>query len=67
MRNKPRPLDKHLKEGNIVETYQIGQSIVYICDDHVAKTQDEIEKVINDMHAAGWKIIEGAAAKGEAI
>ncbi|WP_144940175.1 hypothetical protein [Paenibacillus sp. 32O-W] len=63
MPNKPKPLEK----GNIVETYQIGKTTVHICDDHVAKTQEEIEKVIDEMHTAGWKIIESAAEKGEAI
>lgn len=64
MPNKPKP--QPLEKGNIVETYQIGLTTVHICDDYVAKTPEDIEKVIDDMHAVGWKIIE-SAAKGEAI
>jgi hypothetical protein len=44
---------------NIVKTYQFGNSTVHIADNaYRDKTPEEIEKVLEDYHAAGWRIIE---------
>lgn len=52
---------------NIVETYQIGGSTIHICDNFIRTDPAEIEKVLDDFHAAGWRIIEELAAKGEKV
>lgn len=44
-------------EGNVVESYQIGQTTIRICDDFVARAPEEIERVLHEFHAAGWAIM----------
>lgn len=58
------PNKKPLPEGNIVKTYQIGESLVHICDDFVAKTPEAVERVVRNMHLVGWKIVLEAREKG---
>lgn len=48
------------REGNIVYTTQIGNTTIRICDDFCARTPEEVEKVLDDFHAAGWAIVESA-------
>lgn len=48
------------REGNIVYTTQIGNTMIRICDDFCARTPEEVEKVLDDFHAAGWAIVESA-------
>ncbi len=43
---------------NIVETYQYGKTTVRIASNAFVKTHEEKEKVIREMHMAGWAIIE---------
>ncbi|MDO7908470.1 hypothetical protein Q5741_18885 [Paenibacillus sp. JX-17] len=57
---------KPLPEGNVIETYQFGETTVQICDDFVAKTPEQIRKVIFEMHAKGWAIINDMKPKSEA-
>ena len=45
-------------DGNVVETYKIGQTTIRICDDYVAQTPEEIDRILDDFHAVGWAIIE---------
>jgi len=47
-----------MEEPNIVKTYQYGNTTVRIASNAFAKTPEEKEKVIRDMHMAGWAIIE---------
>lgn len=49
---------KFIRDGNVVHTVMIGNTTIRICDDFFARTPEEIERVIDDMHAAGWAIIE---------
>lgn len=50
---------KVLPEPNIVKTYQLGNSTVHIADNaYRDMTPEEIEKVLDEYHAAGWRIIE---------
>lgn len=50
---------KELPEQNIVKTYQFGNSTVHIADNaYRDKTPAEIEQVLEDYHAAGWRIIQ---------
>lgn len=54
-------------EPNIVQTYQLGNTKVQIADNFVARTPEEIEKVLNNLHNAGWKIIDELIEKGEDV
>lgn len=45
-------------EPIIVETYQYGDTTVRIASNAFVKTPEEKEKVIRDMHMAGWTILE---------
>lgn len=56
-----------LPEANIVETYSIGESKVHICDNYMAKTPEEINKVVMDMHEKAWAIIRDIQEKGGAV
>ncbi|QJD87879.1 hypothetical protein [Cohnella herbarum] len=58
---------KSLPVPNIVKTYKFGNSTVHIADNFVAKTPDDIKKVLDRYHAAGWAIIEELIAKGEPV
>ncbi|MFB4326033.1 hypothetical protein RB298_27285 [Priestia sp. BR_2] len=62
----PNPKVK-LPEGNIVETYTIGESTIHICDDYMARTPEEKDKVIKNMHEKAWAIIRDLQEKGEAL
>lgn len=64
------PRHKHMPRGddmNIVETYQLGKTVVHIADDFVAKTPEEIEKVLDDYHDAGWVIAQKLIDAGETV
>jgi hypothetical protein len=50
---------------NIVHTYQIGRSTVHIASNYFAKTSEEVEKVLKEYHAAGWRIVDQVAASKE--
>jgi len=52
---------------NIVEEYQIGGSTIQIADDFVRSDPAEIERILDDMHRAGWKIIQSCRERGEDI
>ncbi|MUG68666.1 hypothetical protein GNP94_22095 [Paenibacillus campinasensis] len=56
-----------LPEPNIVETYTIGESTVHICDNYMARTPEEKQKVIQDMHAKAWAIVRDIREKGGTI
>lgn len=58
---------KRPKQGNIVETLRLGGTTIHICDDYFAETPEEIEKILDDYHAAAWAIVNTEAAKGEAV
>ncbi|QMV43717.1 hypothetical protein [Cohnella cholangitidis] len=53
--------------GNIVKTMMIGNTTINFCDDCIVKTPEELEKVLDRFHAAGWAIIEELVAKGESV
>lgn len=52
---------------NIVETYKLGNATIHICDNFIRTDPAEIEKVLDDFHAAGWAIIDELREKGEDI
>jgi|GEM_PF-1216655 len=49
---------RQLEEPNIVKVYHYGNTTVRIASNAFARTPEEKEKVIHDMHMAGWAIIE---------
>ncbi|MDR9857839.1 hypothetical protein RJP21_30050 [Paenibacillus sp. VCA1] len=57
----------NLPEPNIVETYTFGESKVHICDNYMAKTPEEVQKVLKDMYSAAWKIVHDVRSKGGTI
>jgi len=62
----PKPKRRKFKrEGNVGYTIQIGNTTIRICDDFCARTPEEIEKVLEEMHAAGWAIIESLQRNGD--
>lgn len=52
------------RQGNIVHTIQEGNTTIHICDDSFAKTPEDVDRILEDMHAAGWAIIESLNQKG---
>lgn len=56
-----------LPEPNIVETYNIDGSTIHICDNYVAKTPEEIEKVVKNLYSAAWKIVRSIRENGGTI
>ena len=45
-----------MERPNIVETYKIGGSTIQIADNYVRTDPDEIERILDEFHAAGWAI-----------
>lgn len=54
-------------EPEIVETYKFGGSTVHICSNYFAKTPEEAQRVLDNFHAAGWKIVRQIHASGGTI
>lgn len=53
--------------GNVVKTIQDGNTTILICDDFIAKTPEEIEKVLDRFYASGWRIVEELIAQGKEV
>lgn len=53
--------------SNIVEEYKIGGSTIQIADDFVRTDPAEIEQILDDMHRAGWKIVQSCRELGEDV
>lgn len=51
-------------EPEIVETYKFGGSTVHICSNYFAKTPEETQRVLDNFHAVGWKIVKQIQANG---
>lgn len=51
------------EEPNIVETYQFGKATVHIASNSFVKTEAEKEKVLHDLHMAGWAIFRETQEK----
>lgn len=54
-------------EPNIVETYRIGGSTIQIADNYVRTDPTEIERILDNMHQAAWKIIQSCRVRREDI
>jgi hypothetical protein len=61
------PKQKELTTGNVVKTLHIDGCTVHICDDYVAKTPEEIQKVKKEMYSVGWQIVRRLRADGVQI
>lgn len=55
------------EQPNIVKTLQIGNATVHIADNFCARTPEEIDKVLNEYHAAGWAIVDELVERGEEV
>lgn len=49
-----------------VHTYRRGNTLIQVVEPP-AMTEEEIERVLRDYHAAGWAIIRELAKKGEDV
>ncbi|ASA20236.1 hypothetical protein [Paenibacillus donghaensis] len=47
--------------GMIVASYTFGETKVHICDDHIAKSPEEREKVDTAIADAAWACLQDAA------
>ncbi|UOK65310.1 hypothetical protein MT997_13775 [Paenibacillus sp. OVF10] len=56
---------KELPAGNVVETYQFGETTVHICDDFIVQTPSQIAKVIRQMHEVGWDILQNQKSEAD--
>lgn len=62
--------EKFKRQGNIVQTMQIGNTTIHICDDCIVDTPEKAERVLDDLYAAGWAIIDSLQsnnAEGEKV
>ncbi|MGG1672904.1 hypothetical protein ACIFOE_20150 [Paenibacillus sp. NRS-1783] len=50
----------------IVKTYKFGETTVHISDSHIAKTQEERDRVDAEIATAAWACIQDAIEEGEA-
>jgi hypothetical protein len=55
------------KKPNIVHTCVIGRSRIHIASDCLKTTPEQIEKVLDEFHAAGWRIAEKLAREGNKV
>ena len=49
-----------------VHTYRAGNTLIQVVEP-LPMTQEEIERVLEAYHAAGWDIIEELAGRGEDV
>lgn len=54
-------------EGNVVETFKSGNTTIRICDDYVARTEDDIHRILEQFHKAGWAIVRKLYAEGKPV
>ena len=55
------------KKPNIVHTCVIGRCRIHIAGDRLKRTPEQIEKVLDEFHAAGWRIAEKLAQEGKQV
>ncbi|RAV22221.1 hypothetical protein [Paenibacillus contaminans] len=53
-------------EKNYAKTYTIGNSTIHIVAPP-PMTEEQKERILDDYHAAGWKIIDELVERGEAV
>lgn len=49
----------------IVASYTIGETTVHICDDHIARNQEEQEKVDTAIADAAWACMQDGVDRGK--
>lgn len=52
--------------GMIVASYQFGETKVHICNDHIATTQEERDRIDEEIAYAAWACLQDAIDKREA-
>jgi len=58
---------RFMEKPNIVQSYKIGGSTIEIADDFVRTDPEEIERILDDMHRAAWKIVQSCRERGEDV
>ncbi len=56
-----------MERPNIVQSYKIGGSTIEIADDFVRTDPVEIERILDEMHRAAWKIVQSCRERGEDV
>ena len=60
---------KHVRGDEVerkVHTFRHGKTLIQVVEP-LPMTQEEIDRVLDDYHAAGWAIIEDLVEKGEDV
>lgn len=60
---------KHVRGDEMerkVHTFKRGNTVIKVVEP-LPMTQEEIDRVLDDYHAAGWAIIEDLVEKGEDV
>lgn len=66
--NVPHRIQRGDNPVTTVQTYEYaGGTVVHICDDYIATTDEEREQVDAQVAAAGWAIIDELMEMGEAV
>ena len=66
--NVPHRIQRGDAPVSTIQTYSYPNgTVVHICDDFVAKTDEEREQVDAQIAAAGWSIIDELIEMGEAV
>lgn len=63
----PNDKSKIPLEPVIVETYKFGGSTVHIGSNYFAQTPEEVQRVLDNFQAVGWKIVRKIHENGGAI
>lgn len=67
LRNEVK-VSKHIKDGNIVDEYNIGNTRIKICDAAYAnKTTEDVNRILERVISIGWKCVNEARAAGKDI
>lgn len=65
-----RHVHKHIQGEDMgerkVHVFRRGNTIIEVVEPP-PMTQEEIDRVLDDMHAAGWAIIEELVERGESV
>ncbi|WP_272037849.1 hypothetical protein [Paenibacillus sp. JJ-100] len=49
----------------IVAAYQFGETKVFICNDHIATEQDELDRIDQEIATAAWACLQDAVTKND--
>lgn len=66
---RPSSLHKHIQGEDMerkVHTFKRGKTVIKVIEPP-PMSQEEIDQVLEDLHAAGWAIIEELVERGESV